>query len=571
MKKFLYPLPIVALLCVFFFNCSSEGFEKLKDSEKAKLAGLPDSLLDIKDTIVKCFVEESCYEINKIACKAIGGAIGGEEKPDKECVSFTCEWKSSSVEYGQKSTLSFKWGNKAQEGDCSYAISYKKAPLETTEYTISRATFSDLQFLDTTNIVATATVTCGTTHIEQNCRSLKVKPVPFNFNCSWTPEEVNYGKESTLHFAFDDQASADLAKKEGCSLKISPLDTGKHLISASTIAGLLYSKNDTIIAKAAMTCGTYNLPLRSCKELRVDSIHGPKITGGLSFKKSDYKSKDNDSNYFFIGAKVDSAYITNTIQITNKEESGCDSVKIEITGSPAKLGTQVRATAIATCPSGKFELGGISAEVLPDYKIGKCELTKDSKTTMLSKDTLTVGIDTVDSYGRCSKIEYSFNGTTYSSSNSFPLANSSNTDLKSIKAKVTCSGKDSTVACPAVSVARYLKTKCYNDGNRDSISIAKGKTILEFTCNRTKSDFYISCRPGPNNLGAPDYKQKHTYTVEIKGYSVVENGSDKNIRPIVGDNGYNFPDIIKKEGENLYVYPEEIIITADEDLKCGIW
>ncbi|MDR2595635.1 MAG: hypothetical protein LBC87_12775 [Fibromonadaceae bacterium] len=466
MKKFLYPLPLAALLCVFFFNCSNEGFEKLKDSEKAKLAGLPDNLLDIKDTIVKCFVGESCYEINKIACNA----IGGEEKPDKECVSFACEWKSNSVEYGQKSTLSFKWGNAAQEETCSYAISYNKNKLDTIEYTISRgATFSDLQFLDTTSIVATATVTCGTTSIEQPCRSLKVKPLPFNFNCFWTPEQVNYGKESTLHFAFDDQASADLAKKEGCSLKISPLDTGKHLISASTIAGLLYSKNDTIIAKAAMTCGTYHLPVRSCKELKVDSIHGPKIIGELSFKKSDYKGKDNDSNYFFIGAKVDSTYIINTIEITNKEESGCDSVKIEITGSPAKFGTPVRATAIATCTSGKFELGGISAEVLPDPVLGDCKLIGNWEAMMFKKDTLFMSVPIENNYGRC-KVQ----------NDTLPLKNYSG-KVNDITAKVVCGTTTTNKKCSEeVFVAdKFAEIKeCHNP----RVQIGPGITVVEITC-----------------------------------------------------------------------------------------
>jgi hypothetical protein len=559
MKKFLYPLPLAALLCVFLFNCSNEGFEKPKDSEIAKLAGLPDSLLDIKDTIVKCFVEESCYEINKIACKA----IGGEEKPDKNCVSYTCEWKSNSVEYGQKSTLSFKWGNKVQEG-CSYAISYKNKPLETTEYTVSRDIFSDLSFLDTTNIVATATVTCGAEPpIVQNCRSLKVKPVHFNFTCVWDSTQVRYGGKRSLSFAFDDQASANLAQKENCSTKISPLDAGTHLISASTIAGLSYSDSTIIITKATVTCGDLVIPPKNCNSLLVTPVPGPEKAGKLSFKKSDYKI--DSTNYFFRGTKVDSTYINNEIKITNKEEAGCGDIKIKIEGSPASIGTQVRATAVVACEHiGELELDGISAEVLPDYKIGKCELTEKSKETMRSDDTLTLGISVDNSYGRCTKIEYTINGNTYSSSSSFPLNSSGGTDLKSIKAKVTCSGKDTTVTCPTVSVARYQKwdgCKEANRDKRDQLTFKSGKTIVDFACDNNKDDYYISCDTNPRT----------NFSIEIDGYK--EGDSENDIRPNGGDSGYNFPKLQTIPEGNLYRYPISVTVNnkTTGDLKCGIW
>jgi len=555
MRKFLYPLPLVALLCVFFFNCTNEGFEKPKDSEMAKLARLDsllnigsDSLLNIKDTIVKCFVGESCYEINNIACLA----MGGEEKPDKDCVSFTCEWKSNSVEYGQKSTLSFKWGNAAQKGDCSYAISYKENKLDTIEYTISRGTiFSDLPFSKATSIDAIATVTCGTKTIEQKCRSLQVKPVPFNFTCGWDSTSVKYGGKRTFSFAFNDQASADIAKKEACALKMFPLDTGvARLISASTIAGLSYLKDTTIVATATVNCGADSI-VQNCKPLTIKSVPGPEKEGKLSFKKFDYE------NYFFVGTKIDTTNIINGIKITNKEEAGCGDIKIKIEGSPAKFGTQVRATAVVTCEHiGEFELDGISAEVLPDYKIGKCELTKDSKPTMLSKDTLTVGIDTVDSYGRCNKIEYSFNGTTYTSSNSFALTNSGNTDLKNIKAKVTCSGKDTTVACPTVTVASYIDWKKCGD---NKFNISKGSTIFEFACDEAKTDYYFRCSGSP-----------HNFTIEVEGYK--EGNGNDNIRPNGGDNGYNLPGIQTITEGGLYRYPKQVIVkTQEAKLECTIW
>jgi len=443
MKKFLYPLPLAALMCVFFFNCSNEGFEKPK--------------LDMTDnTKVKCFVGESCYEISRSACNI----INGEEKPDKNCISFACEWNSNSVEYGQESTLSFKWGNVAQEG---------------------------------------------------------------------------------------------------CSVKISPLDTGKHLISASTIAGLSYSNDTTIVAEATVNCGTASI-IQNCKPLIVKSVPGPEKKGELSFDKNKVNYISNDSNYFFIGTKIDSTYIKNTIEITNKELYGCGDIKVKIEGTPAKLGTQVRATAVVTCSLiGELELDGISAEVLPDYKIGDCELTGNSKTTMRSDETLTVAIDTSDIYGRCNKVEYTFNGTTYSSSNSFALTNFGNKELNSIKAKVTCNGKDTTVACPTVSVASYIDWKKCGDNKFD---ISKGTTIFEFACDVAKTDYYFKCT-------SSSYPP-HNFTLEVEGYKE-GNGSD-NIRPNGGDNGYNLPGIQTIKEGDLYRYPKQVIVkTQETKLECTIW
>jgi len=430
----------------------------------AKLAGLPDSLIiDIKDTIVKCFVEESCYEINKIACKA----IGGEEKPDKECISFTCEWKSNSVEYGQKSTLSFKWGNIAQEGNCSYAISYKNKPLETTEYTISRATISDLSFLDTTNIVATATVTCGAEHsIVQNCRSLKVKPLPFNFTCVWDSTQVRYGGNRSLSFAFDDQASANLAQKEGCSTKISPLDAGTHLISASTIAGLSYSDSTIVTTKATVTCGDLVIPPKDCNSLLVTPVPGPEKDGKLSFKKSDYTS--NDTTYFFKDTKVDSTYINNGIKITNKEEAGCGDIKVRI----EKTSTQVRATAVVTCEHiGELELDGISAEILPDPVLGDCKLIGDWDAMMFKKDTLFMSVPIENNYGRC-KVQ----------NDTLPLKDYSG-KVNDITAKVVCGTTTTNKKCnEEVFVADKFAEIKICDNPR--VQIGPGITVVEITCKK---------------------------------------------------------------------------------------
>jgi len=288
-------------------------------------------------------------------------------------------------------------------------------------------------------------------------------------------------------------------------------------------------------------------------------IKGPKKKGELSFDKSKVDYTSNNSNYFFIGTEVDSTYIINTIEITNKEESGCDSVKIEITGSPAELGTPVRATAVATCPAGKFELGGISAEVLPDYKIGKCELTGNSKITMRTTDTLTVAIDTSDIYGRCNKVEYTFNGTTYSSSNSFVLKDPGSITAK---AKVTCSGKDTTVICPTVSVASYIYSTTCTEGTYD-IDIPKGTTIIGLACSTSKN--------GKGDDGTDN--QWNAYYINCSGKDYNLSVSGGRIKEAPGNGlSYNFfPDTEPIKEGNLYRYPYDIIIKADEVLKCGIW
>ncbi len=340
------------------------------------------------------------------------------------------------------------------------------------------------------------------------------------------------------------------------------MDAGEHLISASTIAGLSYSKDTIITAKAIVTCGNQVIPSKNCKPLTITHVPGPEKTGTLSFIKSDYTN--NDTNYFFIGTKVDSTYINNAIKITNKEESGCGDIKIKIDGSPAKLGTSVRATAVVTCEHiGELELDGISANVLPDYKIGKCEFTGKSKETMRSDDTLTIGISVDNDYKRCSKREYTFNGTTFSSSSSFALANSGGTDLKNIKAKLTCSGKDTTVACPAVSVASYIKYEQCSEANRDDrtkLTFKKGKTIVDFACAESKDDYYISCNGDRGN-----------FSIEIDGYKEGEGGGD--IRPNGGDNGYNFPNLNATKDGNLYRYPISVTVNnkSTGDIKCGIW
>ena len=564
MKKFLYPLPLLAaLLCAFLLNCSNDGFEKPKPGDLASLANL-----DTLDTrLVKCVVDESkpCYEISKSACDIIGGK---EIEPEERCVSFDCGWDLKEVEYGKKSSLSFKWNN---QEDCSFEkISYGNKDFDNgTEYTISSSVIPGLSYSKDTSIVAKATVTCQDQVISHNCRALNVKSVPIEFTCKWTSDEVQYGKKNTLNFNYNSINMEGIAREEGCSLKISPspLDTGEHTISSNTIKGLSYKRDTTIVAKAILTCGSDSI-VQNCKPLKVDSVPGPEWTGKLSFKKSDY-----DTNNFFIGTKVDTSNIKSTIQITkNKEEAECGDIKIKIDGkingsTTAKFDTPIKATAIIYCKyTDTLELASISATVLPNPVIGDCEFAGTSKATMRSIDTLKVSISVNNDYGRCKKPEYIFSGNTWTTTNSFPLASSGNTTLNNIRARVACDSSTTTVTktrdCPSVAVTNYIKYDGCVTGreNREALTFKKGKTTVEFACNAPKDDYYIACQGNRFN-----------FEVTIDGY---KNGDkDTDIRPNNGDNGYNFPKIEPTRDGNLYRYPIPAIVnnTTNGDIKCGIW
>jgi len=553
MKKFF----LLAFL-IFLISCSNDDFKEPKLEE---LLGSEVAIGSTKN-VVTCRVGNACYEISESACNKINGDIRNDEK----CINFTCEWSPKNVKYGDESRLNFQLDSIGQgQEDCSWEISYGDVKLHSDiDYSVSPSTFPGLSYLNDTNIIAEATVKCKNQTVIGKCGKLEMASLPSpTFTCEWSPKQVNYGGESHLNFQLDNAGHKD------CSGKISYKNTqlpydANYTISASTFSGLKYSEDSDIEAEVTVTCKDQVVVPGKCTALKVASVPGPVWAQDkkLSFKKADYDS--NGTGYFFGGSTVSPADIINPIVITNKEEAKCKDIEIRITGSPTKPGTSVKAIAVVNCDyTGEFKLDSISADVLPDYEIGDCELAGDSKTTMRSDETLTLGISVSNNYGRCNKIEYTLSGSDdYVEDNSFPLTSYGNKDLDKINAKVTCgTAAPVTKKCPTVKVASYVKTKCGVNEDRDAIPIAKGTTILEFTCDKTKSDFYISCRPGPKQL--PDYSQKHTYTLKIEGY-------DNDIKEVTGDNGYNFPDLIVQEGD-LYVYPEPIIITAEEDLTCGIW
>jgi len=328
---------------------------------------------------------------------------------------------------------------------------------------------------------------------------------------------------------------------------------------------LSYSKDTIIAATARVTCGGQEPITEDCGTLKVDSVPGPIRTGELSFKKWDYKS--NDTNYFFIGTRVDTSYIGSTLRIDNKEAAGCGNIRIRIDGNPAALNTPIKATAIVYCQyTDTLKLDSISAVVLPNPVIGECELTGDSKTTMRSDETLTLDISVDNNYGRCKK-EYTLSSSSgnsgYGESNSFSLGDYGGVNLSNIYARVTC-GSNTPVPkrCPTVNVTRYIKFEgcIVGNENRELLTFKRGGTTLEFACNSHKGDYYISCQGNRFN-----------FSVEMDGY--VEGSNDTNIRPNGGDNGYNFPNLETIKDGNLYRYPKPVIInnTSTGDIKCGIW
>jgi len=556
MKKF-FSLALLVLL----FSCSNDGFEKPKGIE------LPGgNVIDIGEAeiIVNCVKEEGeskyCYEISKSACGIIGGNVDSTEA----CINFTCKWDQNVVKYGRSSTLSFDLDS-AGHGNCSSKIFYGTRELAIGSHIISSSDFPGLSYSKDTSIIAKATVTCGEKKYNRNCSALKVNSVVApSVKCNWSPNKVNYGENSTLSFAFDQQSVAD---EESCTLKKifyvnKELSIGSNVISSSILPGLSPSKDTSVVVKATVACGLQDKweYEQSCGELEIDSVPSPKWDGELSFKKSDY---GKDTSYFFIGTKIDTSYIKSTIQVTNKDSAKCDdNIIIKIDGSPAKENTPVKATAVIYCKyTDTLELASISAKVLPDPIIGDCKLTGTSDTTMRSVDTLTVGISVDNSYDRC-KTEYKFNGT-YGTSNSFALATSGNKDLTDVKARVTCATKQTEKDCPKVSVASY---KYFKNCQKDvyNIDFDKGKTIVDFACPDSKNGkgddgndnqwnaYYINCN-GNNN-----------YTVSVKGGRIKD--ADGNGR------SYNFfPDTEPIKDGELYRYPYSIVVDAQEVLKCGIW
>ncbi|MCL2207335.1 MAG: hypothetical protein FWB90_04475 [Fibromonadales bacterium] len=378
------------------------------------------------------------------------------------------------------------------------------------------------------------------------------------FNCKWTPEEVTYGQTATPTLTHD--------YGENCTGEMHYGTTKFTLDSTRTIAGGVFSNEDAdFVVQGVLKCTnteTAQESSKNCQPLKIKKTPPPSKTGSIAFAH-DYKS--GDSTYFYINANARSK-VTGKVEISNPVLASCnsDTARIVIEGTTTAAGNIVKAFAVATCSGVEFKLDSAVAYVLPNIQISPCDFTGNSKNTMRSTETLTVGITVSNSYGRCDTagIRYNFTGNTWQSSSSFALSESGNQTINNARARVTCNGADSTKTCPVVTVASYEKVSGCTDGKSLTFN---GNTIVSFGCNGDdggpKYDYYISCDGNRFN-----------FTIEIEGY--VEGNNGNNIRPNPDDNGYNLPDLRTEAvlEDGLYWYPKEIVVkTTQPRLTCGMW
>lgn len=567
MKKNKFPLGYTGLIClalllsVTLLNCSNDDFEK-----PSVVGGV-----DIGSTekIITCVIKSgenlSCLDISQNACSIMGGA---EKQESDVCIPFSCGWDKEELSYGGKATLTFELDSTGLE-NCTWQLFNRDTILtEGTEYAISDKKFLGLSYNKDTSVIVSAAVTCGDLpKAQKTCTELKVDSVPKPiWTCGWNATEVKYGKKASLSFDFTG------GEYEGCTSKLmyneTVLEPKEYTVSASAFPGLKYDSITNLTVKSIVTCPSIGVtfPAEDCSTIKVDSVLGPAVSGTLTFK---YDYTGTDTTGFFVGKTLTPADLNNTLTIENKAELGCGDITIKFEGSPTVLGTPVKATAVVKCATTgdeEFELSSITASVLPNAVIGECELSGTSKPTMLSKDSLELLLTVTNNYDRC-EVEYSVDGTTYSASNSFALASYGNTTLSNIKSKVTCGTNAPVIKnCPAIDVASFISTTCGVSEDRNHITVAKGTTILEFTCANYKQDFYMSCLPEPV-AEPPNYQKVNNYTIEIEGHVV--GNSQNDIRPVNGNNGYNLPDLMPKAGGK---YPKQVIIkTEEEGLTCGLW
>jgi len=386
-----------------------------------------------------------------------------------------------------------------------------------------------------------------------------------DFTCKWSRDSASYGQ----------MATPQMTGTSDCEKKMYYVSSGRDttwltLDSSRTLAGGVFSNTvSTVTVRGVIHCsyaatGQEGILNKNCNGIKITPTPPPNnVSGKISFKEN---YSEGDSLFFFAGVKAKDSVVSSVL-IGDWEDALCDSAKpvIVVEGLTNNLtvsGQTVKAYAVATCNGTDFVLDSAEAHVLPDLDVGECALTGSSKATMRSDQTLTVNLAVSNSYGRCDEVEYSFSGNTWQSDGAFSLSGLGN---ETVNPKARCKGSQNSKNCPAVSVALFRELKCTGNDNR-SLTFDKGKTIVEFSCDQKKGDYYISCEypSRPNN-------ETYNFTVEIEGYK--EGNSENDIRKNGGDNGYNFPNLEPTQlSENLYLYPEEIVVkTEQQGLKCGMW
>jgi hypothetical protein len=546
MKRFLL-LVSAALFVILPLSCSEEGF---------KAPSLPplEGGVNAAEKIPCIVNENQCYEISRSTCSSIGGSWGDTLNPQIE----TCKVvEIKDVELVRESIVD-------ASGDTLYFINFKgtvevidiSAPLDSIRITshagfeISYAPVATgdwvYDFATKVTPINLKDIDCGENGMhgisisifaggrkqaQQLNREFKMPssyckepyPIP-DFTCGWEPGRLKYGKKAALYLS-----NWDLNCEKRVYAVSSKGDTTWFVESEYAISTKNgFPKMGDFATRGVVVCEDptrKGISEKACEVLTIDSVPEPIATGELSFKKPDLTEGGN--NFYFVGTPITRTDIESSIEITNKTDVECGELDIRITGSTAAAGNTITATAFVVCGEDEteYELGSsISATVLPDYVVEECSFTKTSTSLITKGDTLT-NLDTLflkssikNNYGRCTKVEYSLNGTNgWSASDTLSLEGSSGR-LSNITTKVTCGTKIHEKKCSTVTVVNYAKIEiCHNP----RVQVGPGLTIVEINCYNDNNPANIATNFGCDCNGE-DWDTNNYFT--LNGVKATEGG-----------------------------------------------
>jgi hypothetical protein len=292
-------------------------------------------------------------------------------------------------------------------------------------------------------------------------------------------------------------------------------------------------------------------------------------TGSITFTGAhEYESEE----IYYIG---DLFAFTSDIEIDNASAALCGEVKLDTAYSEAEMvnalgkigksGT-ITVTASITCNEEPYELEDKTITVVPNINLIATNVTcevgpvvlNDGATRIMHEDqTLTVNATVKDDYGRCT-MKYAPNiGKGPEEVNTLDISEYANQQITPI-VYVTCGTATLNSGCSSVFVAYHVEKYGNCTGNNeDKFSIKVGRTIFEFACEDTKSDYFLSC----------PYNVTGQYTVYVEGGSAIQNGGNPN--------AWNFPNLVPTLKDGLYYYPEPALVKTNAgvtgDLTCSIW
>jgi len=301
-------------------------------------------------------------------------------------------------------------------------------------------------------------------------------------------------------------------------------------------------------------------------------IPPPKINDGFfGFRNFDYDSSGSKiyflktNNMYESHTEDGNSKFFNTLDITNKVEAKCDSIKTEVTGlkgytsmpippTPAVVDTvgKIIAYAVVTCNGKKDTLATDTAMVVDDpVLVGDCPSLPLH--VAKGKKEFVEGISLKDNYGRCGAVNYTLGGT--SSPDSITISNigPSGTQSLSIVAGVSCSSTPSvTVApkqCPtSVFVAdRYIGVVTCGETAPNTFTLSTGTNLFEFRCKeepRGKPNYWIECQT----------KGMAKFQLDAEGFESVSSSQWS---------GANLPgDSPPIEKDDYFYYPKRVLATV---------